>query len=112
MASRGHYPINHLIVVRDDVLEAYPGIPIALFHAFSESRDRYIEALQRGDIKEPDATDRLYLRILEFGADPLPYGIGPNRKVLEELIMHALVQKILARQVDVESVFAPATLHL
>src|SRR5690606_38721592 len=33
--SRGHYPINHLIVVRDAVLDASPEVAPALFAAFA-----------------------------------------------------------------------------
>lgn len=110
--NRGHYPINHLIVVRDDVLAAHPGLAVALYEAFSESRDRYLQALRSGEIKELDATDRLYSRLLRMGADPLPYGIAPNRAVLEELIGHARTQGILTRDVEPESVFAPETRHL
>ncbi len=107
--DRGHYPINHLIAVRDDVLDTHPGLAIALFDAFVDSKNRYLKSLRDGTIENPDAMDRLYRHILELGGDPLPYGIEPNRQVLEKLIGHALAQKILTRPVDVESLFAPAT---
>lgn len=110
--SRGHYPINHLIVVRDDVLEENPGIAVAVFNAFVESKNLYLEQLRSNKIKEPDATDELYARMLNLGADPLPYGIAPNRQVLEDLIAHATTQKIIPKPIDVESIFAPATLQL
>ena len=63
-------------------------------------------------IDQPNDTDQLYARILELGDDPLPYGIAPNRRVLEELIGHAMTQGILTRTVDIESLFAPSTLSL
>ena len=106
---RGHYPINHLIAVRDDVLEAHPGLAVVLFDAFVESKNLYLNKLRNGALENPDAMDTLYMRILELGGDPLPYGIEPNRSVLEKLIGHALTQKILTRPVEVESLFAPAT---
>jgi 4,5-dihydroxyphthalate decarboxylase len=56
--------------------------------------------------------DKLYARLLQMDADPLPYGIAPNRKVLEELLEHAKTQKILTKTTNIESVFAPATLEL
>lgn len=111
-ASRGHYPINHLIVVRDDVLEEHPDAAVALFEAFSEAKKRYLDRLAGGAIAAPDATDRLYARMLELGADPLPYGLSANRQVLEELVAHATTQKILRAAVEIDSVFAPATRHL
>ena len=43
------------------------------------------------------------------GRDPLPYGIEPNRPVLEELLRAAAEQGILTRPVDLEQVFAAET---
>lgn len=110
--SRGHYPINHLIAVRNDVLEAHPDVAVALYDAFSESKQIYIEKLERGDIESPDPMDRLYARMLELGHDPLPYGVEKNRGALEELIKHATTQQILRKPVDIEALFAPSTLSL
>jgi 4,5-dihydroxyphthalate decarboxylase len=110
--SRGHYPINHLLVVRDDVLERYPEVATCLFDAFAESKRIYLEQLRLGAIEEPDAMDELYARLLSLGDDPLPYGIEPNRAALEELVRHAMSQGILTRPVEIESLFAPSTLSL
>ena len=107
--ERGHYPINHLIAVRDDVLEANPELAVALFDAFAESKNRYLKSLRDGTLENPDAMDTLYRRILDLGGDPLPYGIEPNRPVLENLIGHAQTQKILTKPVEIEALFAPAT---
>lgn len=107
--TRGHYPINHLVVVRDDVLAAHPDVAAAVFNAFAASKQQYMQKLANGEIDNPDATDKLHARIVEMGGDPLPYGIEPNRKVIEELIGHAMTQKILTQPVTVESLFAPAT---
>jgi len=43
------------------------------------------------------------------GADPLPYGLAPNRGVLEEVLRHAADQKILDAPRDLEDLFAPGT---
>ncbi len=107
--DRGHYPINHLIAVRDDVLEANPELAVALFEAFAESKNQYLEKLRDGTLENPDAMDTLYRRILDLGGNPLPYGIEPNRPVLENLIGHAQTQKILTKPVEIEALFAPAT---
>lgn len=106
--SRGHYPINHLVVVRDDVLEEHPGIAAAVCNAFTDSRNLYLDQLRDNELADPDDMDKLYARMLDSGADPLPYGIAPNRHVLEELIAHATTQKIITRPIAVESLFAPA----
>ncbi len=110
--GRGHYPINHCMVVREDVLESRPGLGVALFDAFVESKRRYLERLAEGRIAELDGSDQLYKRIQDLGLDPLPYGVAPNRVVLEQLLAHASAQKIVQRSVEVESLFAPETRDL
>ncbi len=108
----GYYPINHLIVVRDEVLEAYPKAAVAVFNAFAEAKNLYLDRLRDGTIENPSKTDQLYARMMEIAGDPLPYGIEPNRRVLENLITHAMTQKILRRPVEIDAVFAPQTREL
>jgi 4,5-dihydroxyphthalate decarboxylase len=49
---------------------------------------------------------------MEIAGDPLPYGIAPNRKVIEELIGHARTQGIIKKPVTVDELFAPGTQDL
>jgi hypothetical protein len=80
LRSRGHYPINHAIVVKDEVLAAHPEVAADLFRAFAESKRRYVEKLRAGTIEKPTAMDEMHRRVIEItGGDPLPYGIAPNR---------------------------------
>lgn len=51
--DRGHWPINHLVVVRNDVLAANPGLAPALFHAFAASKRAYLDDLHAGRIEKP-----------------------------------------------------------
>ena len=58
----------------------------------------------------PRATDRLYTQVLQAtGADPLPYGVEPNRAMLEQLVEYALSQRILTRPVEIDDMFAQVT---
>ncbi|MDB5940451.1 MAG: phtD [Ramlibacter sp.] len=113
LRSRGHYPANHLIVVRDELLQAEPGLAVDIFDAFAESKRRYVERLKAGAIENPTAVDRMHLKVMEItGRDPLPYGIEPNRAMLEEWIAHCLAQGIVTRKVSVDELFAPASRNL
>lgn len=112
LRARGHYPINHLLVVRDDVLDANPGVAAEIFRVFAEAKDRYLDVLARGAIVEPTSVDRLHQRVMEVIADPLPYGIEPNRAMIDEFIGHALTQEVIRRSVRAEDVFAAETLDL
>jgi ABC-type nitrate/sulfonate/bicarbonate transport system substrate-binding protein len=99
----GHYPINHTVVVRNDVLDANPGLADDLFDAFAEAKRRYVDRLQSGAIETPDP---IHARVAEIIGDPLPYGIEPNRKMLETLVGYAAEQGILPRPFAVEELFA------
>jgi 4,5-dihydroxyphthalate decarboxylase len=113
LRSRGHYPINHLIVVRDELLDAQPDLAPDIFNAFAEAKRHYVRRLQSGQIENPTRTDDLHRRVMEItGRDPLPYGISPNRPALEELIQYTLEQRILPRPVTVEELFPPNTHEL
>jgi 4,5-dihydroxyphthalate decarboxylase len=107
LRTRGHYPINHLVVIKDDVLAAHPEVAAGVFNAFEESKKLYVEKLRAGKIEKPTAFDELHRRVMEItGKDPLPYGIEPNRKVLEELVGFATAQGILTKPVTVDELFA------
>jgi 4,5-dihydroxyphthalate decarboxylase len=109
LRERGHYPINHLIVVRDDVLRANPGLATALFDAFAAAKRAYVDGLSTLDTP----TDRLYRRVRDVtGEDPLPYGVAPNRAMIDQLIEYAIGQHILDRRPAVAEVFDESTLHL
>lgn len=113
LRERGHYPANHLVVVRDELLEREPGLAAEIFEAFAESKHQYVRKLQAGRIEKPTAVDKMHQRVTEItGRDPLPYGIEPNRVMLEELMGHAIAQKIIRAPLRIEDVFAPATHRL
>ena len=109
LRRRGHYPINHTVVVKDDLLAAYPDLAVDVFNAFAEAKRRYVERLKAGAIEKPSEIDRLHQRVMAITGDPLPYGIAPNRVVLDELIRYSLSQGIISRPVTVDELFAPGT---
>lgn len=110
LIERGFYPINHLVVVRDDLLRSHPFLAVALFEAFAAAKSRYVDDLLADRVQRPSPADRMYRTIADAtGEDPLPYGIGANRSMLETLVRHAVDQGILAHPVAPESMFAPGT---
>lgn len=107
--THDHYPINHLIVVRDTLLAERPEMALDLVNAFHEAKLLYLADLRAGAIREPDAADRRNETLLQIVTDPLPYGVPQNHAMLKELIRHAADQRIIDRIVPVESLFAPTT---
>jgi 4,5-dihydroxyphthalate decarboxylase len=113
LRGRGHYPINHTVVVRDELLNTHPDLAEALFTAYATSKACYIGELRAGELAQPSGDDVMYRRVMAItGEDPLPYGVEPNRAVLDELIRHALDQHILDGAPPVESLFAQGTARL
>jgi 4,5-dihydroxyphthalate decarboxylase len=98
LRERGHYPINHLVVVRDELLAAHPDLAADLFAAFERAKDAYVAS---------GALEPMHERVRAItGGDPLPYGIDPNRAMLERLVDHALAQRILERRPSLDALFA------
>jgi 4,5-dihydroxyphthalate decarboxylase len=98
-------------VVKDEILEKHPDLAPDLFAAFAEAKRLYVEKLKAGAIDKPTAIDELHKRVMAItGRDPLPYGIEPNRAILEEAIASAAAQKIIPKAVTVEELF-PRNTH-
>jgi 4,5-dihydroxyphthalate decarboxylase len=112
LRQRGHYPINHTVAIKDELIAKYPDLAADVFNAFAESKRLYVERLKAGKIEKPTGVDEVHKRVMAIAGDPLPYGIAPNRKVLEELIRHATAQGIVRKPVTVEALFAPTTRDL
>ena len=113
LTKLGHYPINHTVVVRDELLSANPQLGPAIFNAFSDAKRLYVERLKAGQIAKPNAVDEMHKRVMEItGRDPLPYGMAPNRQTIGEVIEYALEQGIINKRVSAEELFAANTLGL
>jgi 4,5-dihydroxyphthalate decarboxylase len=109
LRQRGHYPINHTVVIKDELIAEYPDLAADVFNAFAESKWLYMEQLKAGKIEKPTAVDEVHRKVTAITGDPLPYGIEPNREVIEELIRHATAQGIVRKPVTVDALFAPST---
>lgn len=113
LRDRGLYPINHLIVIKDELIETHPNLAEDIFGAFARSKELYLDKLRSGNIEKPNSTDKMYQQVMEItGTDPLPYGIEPNLVTLEKLIDHAMAQGIINERPELDSLFARSTQNL
>jgi len=101
----GLYPINHTVVVKDELLAARPELARDLFDAFVRAKKPYVDRLKAGHIAEPSPVDRTFAGVMAITGDPLPYGIAPNRREIEAVIQFSVEQGILTAPFAVEDVF-------
>jgi 4,5-dihydroxyphthalate decarboxylase len=103
LRQRGLYPINHTVVIKNELLAERPEIAGDLFDAFAEAKRGYIERLTRGEIEDKD--DEFFKKVMDVTGDPLPYGIEANRKMLDAVITHAVEQGIIPQRMSVDELF-------
>jgi 4,5-dihydroxyphthalate decarboxylase len=106
------YPINHTVVVRRTLIEQQPWIALNLYAAFASARaavlrggetalaSHFETGLLGNDVKRALATD------------PMAYGVKATRKVLETIANYVHAQGLAARRIQIEELFAPATMDL
>ena len=106
----GVFPIMHVVVLRRDVLDAHPWVAMSLLKAFEAAKRRSLARL--ADITASHAplpwTGDYVARVREqFGEDPFPYGIEPNRRTLDAFLEFAHEQGICRRRLEPEALFPP-----
>jgi 4,5-dihydroxyphthalate decarboxylase len=110
LRERGIWPINHTVVIKDELLSAHRDLAADLFHAFAEAKRPYLRRLAGGEIAQPSKDDDVFRRVMEVIGDPLPYGVAPNRRMLETVMQYAVEQGIIPRPIAIEELF-PASTH-
>ena len=105
----GIYPINHVVVIRQDALVRLPDLPRALFDAYTQTKVRAYQR-QLGTTLMPWGARHWKKVFDEFGGDPLPYGLTDiNRKVVQRLVTFLRDQKLISRELDVAALFIPGS---
>ena len=104
LRQRGLYPINHTVVVKSELLREHRDLAGDIYDAFAEARRLYIARLTAG-IDSPSPDDVFFRRVMDITGDPLPYGVEPNRQMLEAVIRQSAEQGIIAQPLSVEELF-------
>ena len=114
-ARTGIFPIMHAVAVRDDVIDAHPWLPKAVFEAYSQAKqmnDEYLRKLGWAMVSLPWVGKELEETRELMGDNYWPYGVGPNRTALEALFRYSHQQGLASRELTIEELFHPATLEL
>ena len=109
----GNFPIMHLVALRHSLVEAHPDLARSLIAAFTEAKARVMPHLTELDalaVHLPWLVAEAESTIALMGADFWPYGVEPNRAVLDAQIRWAHEQGLATRRFAVEELFHPSTL--
>lgn len=107
----GIFPIMHLLGVRRSLAERHPWLPVALFKAFEAAK-----AITLAGLADP-AAPKVSLPFLDeqvravqalMGRDWWPYGLEPNRVVLQTFLEHHHRQGLSPRKLEPEALFHPS----
>lgn len=107
-AATGIYPIMHVIALRRAVFERYPWVAMNLFKAFDEAKARSVDRIRdltASRIPVPWAAAIAEEFSKDFGDDPFPYGLEPNRKTLDAFCRFALAQGVTATRLTPDDLF-------
>ena len=110
----GIFPIMHVVVIRDDVLERFPWVARNLFEAFEAARRIALTDLRQTAalaVMLPWLHAEVERTRALLGEDYWPYGIEANRHVLETAIRYAYEQGLIRQRFRVEDLFAPSSLE-
>ena len=103
----GCFPINHLLVLKEEIADAHPWVDEGMLNAFREAEsvaDRYRNEKQ----KEEAAWEKKAMG----GEFEYSLNRGPARKSLEMLFTYQIQQRIADKKPDLESLFFPGVLNL
>jgi 4,5-dihydroxyphthalate decarboxylase len=105
--EHGVYPINHVVVIRDDALRRLPKLPKALFTAFADAKARAYKR-RLGTTLMPWGMRHWNKVFDQFGGNPLPYGLNAvNRDVVGRLAGFLHDQKLISKKPSVDELFIP-----
>jgi 4,5-dihydroxyphthalate decarboxylase len=110
------FPMMHVLVVRDSVVAADPGVIETLFRAFCAAKRQALAELTDSmatlPVSLPFLTAHAEFSAAEFGPDWWPYGLAANRTCIETLIRYCREQGLLESDMAPEDLFHPSSCEL
>jgi 4,5-dihydroxyphthalate decarboxylase len=105
------FPIRHVVVVKNSVLERHPWVVGSLVNAFTKAKEtgiRHVSDARRSFLAWYGA--ELEEESELFGEDAWPYNIKDNRVVLETMTRYAEMVGITDRKLEIKDLFAESVL--
>ena len=105
----GIYPINHTVVMRQELLDEFPEAPAAIFAAYCQGKKRAL-ARRIGSTFVPWGREYWTETMTMFDGDPFPMGLTEsNRKNVRTLLRYLHEQKLISELPDIEDLFLQGT---
>jgi 4,5-dihydroxyphthalate decarboxylase len=105
----GIFPIMHLTMIRQSIVEKHPWAPANLAYAFNQAKEIAYQRLRNPRVlPQAWAVSAAEEQAAILGRDPWTYGLGAaNRKNLETAMRYAHAQGLISRVPTLEEVFVP-----
>ncbi len=107
----GVYPMSHVLVLRNELVEANPELPLNVFLAFKEAKTRFLEELDSGAGFERAEEGLSAIRAV-VGPDPIPYGLEQNKATVEMVLRQGMQQHFTSKLFTSDELFDPSTTDL
>jgi 4,5-dihydroxyphthalate decarboxylase len=104
----GIFPIMHVTVIRQEIIEQHPWVAASLMRAFEEAKRVAYERVRNPRVV-PLAwfTSAWEEQLAVMGPDPWVYGLGAaNRKNLETAVRYTRQQGLISREIPLSELFA------
>ncbi len=105
--STGIFPIMHVTVIKQEIVDKYPWVAVNLTKAFEEAK-----ALAYRRMANPRMVPLAWVRTAWeeqeqiLGPDPWAYGLGPaNRKNLETVLRYTRQQGLITKPITIDELF-------
>ena len=109
-AKTGLYPISHLLVVKDSLLETHGDLASEVFNVFGKAKDDYIDRLHTGDTSAPGTDQLLRMAGIVGNEKALSYDYNAAKTTLETFIGFNVDQGVIPEAVDPADLFPPETI--
>jgi 4,5-dihydroxyphthalate decarboxylase len=90
--AHGGVPVNHMLVVREQIAKSRPDVVAEIFRVFREARAA--DTASKGPL------------------DPYRFGVEANRQALEKVIDYSFKQQMIPRKVTIDELFDETTRKL
>jgi 4,5-dihydroxyphthalate decarboxylase len=105
----GIYPLMHAVGIRNNLVQQYPGLSMALHEAFLKAKQRALADLERlaaFAITLPWVEAEYRATQAVLGPDIWPYGVSENQKTIDTLCRYLHEQGFTKRAMTTDELFA------